>query len=142
MSGVRRDAPGEIRKIRVVLVDGNMEEYPVTYRKLTGNLAASYEVDGTALRYQFRKYVSDIDDTFLSKAAAMAAGYDYVTEIAALTPEEESRLYTDYYNETVKTDMEDFLVKLYSSSDRYPTYSSNPSVKALAEERMEDEKLL
>ena len=133
MSGVRRDAPGEIRKIRVVLVDGNMEEYPVTYRKLTGNLAASYEVDGTALRYQFRKYVSDIDDTFLSKAA-MAAGYDYATEIAALTPEEESRLYTDYYNETVKTDVEDFLVKLYSSSDRYPTYSSHLSVKALAEE--------
>ena len=119
-----------------------MEEYPVTYRKLTGNLAASYEVDGTARRYQFRKYVADIDDTFLSKAAAMAAGYDYVTEIAALTPEEESRLYTDYYNETVKTDMEDFLVKLYSSSDRYPTYSSHPSVMALAEERMEDEKLL
>lgn len=142
VSGVRRDAPEEIRKIRVVFEDGNMEEYPVTYRKLTGNLAASYEVDGTALRYQFRKYVSDIDDTFLSKAAAMAAGYDYVTEIAALTPEEESRLYTDYYNETVKTDMEDFLVKLYSSSDRYPTYSSHPSVKALAEERMEDEELL
>ena len=38
--------------------------------------------------------------------------------------------------------MEDFLVKLYSSSDRYPTYSSHPSVKALAEERMEDEELL
>ena len=141
VSGVRRDAPEEIRKIRVVFEDGNMEEYPVTYRKLTGNLAASYEVDGTALRYQFRKYVSDIDDTFLSKAA-MAAGYDYATEIAALTPEEESRLYTDYYNETVKTDVEDFLVKLYSSSDRYPTYSSHLSVKALAEERMEDEELL
>ena len=51
VSGVRRDAPEEIRKIRVVFEEGNMEEYPVTYRKLTGDLAASYEVDGTELRY-------------------------------------------------------------------------------------------
>ena len=119
-----------------------MEEYPVIHRKLTGDLAASYEVDGTDLRYQFRKYVSDIDETFLSEAAERAAGYDYASEIAALTPEEESRLYTDYYNETVKADMEGFLVRLYSSSDHYPTYSGHPSVQALARVRMEDEEML
>ena len=142
VSGVHRDAPEEIRKIRVVFEDGNMEEYPVTYRKLTGDLAASYEVDGTDLRYQFRKYVSDIDETFLSKAAERAEGYDYASEIASLTPEEESRLYTDYYNETVKTEMESLLAGFFSSGDHYPTYSSHPSVQALARERMEDEDLL
>lgn len=119
-----------------------MEEYPVTHRKLTGDLAASYEVDGTDLRYQFRKYVSDIDETFLSEAAERAAGYDYASEIATLTPEEESRLYTDYYNETVKADMEGFLVRLYSFSDHFTTYSGHPSVQALARERMEDEEML
>ena len=142
VSGIRRDAPEEIRKIRIVFEDGSMEEYPVTYRKLTGDLAASYEVDGTDLRYQFRKYVADIDETFLSEAAERAAGYDYASEIASLTPEEESRLYTDYYNETVKADMEGFLVRLFSSSDHYPTYSGHPSVQALARERMEDEEML
>lgn len=142
VSGIRRDAPEEIRKIRIVFEDGSMEEYPVTHRKLTGDLAASYEVDGTDLRYQFRKYVADIDETFLSEAAERAAGYDYASEIASLTPEEESRLYTDYYNETVKADMEGFLVRLFSSSDHYPTYSGHPSVQALARERMEDEEML
>lgn len=139
VSGVRRDAPEVIRKIRVIFEDGNMEEHPVTYRKLTGNLAASYEVDGKELRYQFRKYVSDIDETFLSEAAERAAGYDYASEIAALTPEEESRLYVDYYNEKVKTDMESLLAGFFSSGDSYPTYSSHPSVQALAEGRMGDE---
>lgn len=56
VSAVRRDAPEEIRKIRIVFEEGSMEEYPVTHRKLTGDLAASYEVDGTDLRYQFRKH--------------------------------------------------------------------------------------
>ena len=138
VSGIRRSDPGEIEKIRVVFENGNMQEYPVTYRKLTGGLAAAYQVEGADLRYQFRKFASDIDETLLSETAAAAAGYDYASDIAALTGEDESRLYTDYYNENIKTWMEDVLQKIFSSGDGYPTYCSHTAVRALAQEKMRD----
>lgn len=139
VTGIRRDMPEEIEKIRIVFENGKMQEYPTVFKKLTGGLAAAYEVEGMDLRYQFRKYVSNIDASFLSETAAMAAEYDYAAEIASLTPEEESRLYTDYYNENVKTHMERILQKMFSSGEEYPTYSAHPAVQALAEERMRDE---
>ena len=142
VTGVKKDAPEEIRKIRIIFENGERKEYTVTSRKLTGNVAASYQIDGTELRYQFDRYVSHMDPVFLAETAAMISAYDYMSEISGLTPEEESRLYADYYHENIRTDIEKVLCKIYSSEDRYPTYSSHPAVQALAGERMREEETL
>lgn len=142
ISGIRKENPEQIRKIRVVFKDGTMQEYPVAYDKLTGGLAAVYRVEGTELKYQYHNYVSNIDAAFLAETAAIAAGFDYTADLAGLTPEEESRLYTDYYNENVKVRMEDILFRLFSSGEDYPTYCGHPAVQALAAERMKDEDML
>lgn len=142
ISGIRRDNPGEVEKIRVVFDDGTMQEYPVAFDKLVGGLAAVYQVDGLELKYQFHNYASDIDAAFLAETAQMASAYDYAADMGALTPEEESRLYTDYYNESVNGRMEDLLYRLFASGDQYPTYCNNPAVRALAAERMRDEGML
>ena len=142
VSGIRKEEPGQIKKIRIVFKDGTMQEYPVTYAKLTGGAAAVYGVEGTELKYQFHNYVSYINGEFLAAAAEMAAGFDYTADLAGLTPEEESRLYTDYYNENVRGRMEDILFRLFASGEEYPTYCGHPAVQALAAERMKDEDTL
>ena len=142
VSGIRKEEPGQVQKIRIVFKDGTMQEYPVAYDKLTGDLAAVYRVEGKDLKYQFHNYASNIDGEFLAGTAAMAAGFDYAADLSGLTPEEESRLYTDYYNETVKGRMEDVLFRLFSSGEDYPTYCDHPAVQALAAERMQDEDML
>lgn len=142
ISGLRKSEPDDIEKIRIVYETGKMEEHHVAYRKLTGELAALYDVEGTDLKYEFGNYISDIDGTVLSDTVNMVKTYDYVGDIAVLTPEEESRLYADYYNENVKGNMETILQKLFSAGERYPTYSSHPAVQTLAEERMRDNKEL
>ena len=141
VADVRRDVPEVIERIRIVFESGMMQEYPVEYQKTTGGLAASYGIAGTNLRYQFRRYVSAADETVLQDTVAKAAGYDYASEIAGLTPEEESRLYADYYQESVKGDMERVLRSFFASGG-YPTYSSHPAVRALAEERMREDETL
>lgn len=141
VADVRRDVPEVIERIRIVFESGVMQEYPVEYQKTTGGLAASYGIAGTNLRYQFRRYVSAADETVLQDTVAKAAGYDYASEIAGLTPEEESRLYADYYQESVKGDMERVLRSFFASGG-YPTYSSHPAVRALAEERMREDETL
>lgn len=137
--GVSRDNPGEIRKIRVVFSDGTSEEYAVSYMNLAGDIVAVYTIEDTGLLYQFRHYVSDIDDALFSQMTALASGYDYLENLASLTAEEESRLYTDYYNENVKGSLEAVLAKLYSSQEEYPTYSDNAGVQALVRERIQNE---
>ena len=142
VSGIRKEEPDQVRKIRIVFKDGTMEEHPVAYDKLTGGLAAVYQLEGKGLKYQFHNYASNIDAAFLDETAAVAAGFDYTTDLAGLTPEEESRLYTDYYNESVKSRMEDVLYRFFSSGEEYPTYCGHPAVQALASERMRDEDML
>ncbi|MBM6710348.1 hypothetical protein H9X90_06325 [Faecalicatena contorta] len=138
VTGIQRSGPEEVRTVRLALESGERLEYPVSFRRLTGNVAALYQVEGRSHGYQFPRYVSDMDPSFLSGIAASAAAWDYASDISALTEEEESRLYGDYYNEKIKADMEGMLEKLFSSGDRYPTYSSHPAVRELARERMED----
>lgn len=140
--GVSRDNPGEVSRIRVVFTDGTGEEYNVSYRNLSGNIVAVYTIGDTGLLYQFHHYVSDIDDTLFSQMTDLASGYDYTENLASLTGEEESRLYTDYYNENVKGGLETVLAKLYSSQAEYPTYSDNAGVQALARERIQNEEEL
>ena len=138
VTGIQRSGPEEVRTVRLALESGERLEYPVFFRRLTGNVAALYQVEGRSHGYQFPRYVSDMDPSFLSGIAASAAAWDYASDISALTEEEESRLYGDYYNEKIKADMVGMLEKLFSSGDRYPTYSSHPAVRELARERMED----
>ena len=136
VTGIRRDTAGQIQKIRLVFADEKMREYPVFYRELTGNLIASYGVEGTGLEYQFRRYAVSADGAAASRAAEIASGYDYTADLAVLTDEEESRLYTDYYNETVRKKLESLAEKLAASQEEYPFYSEHPAVQALAEERL------
>lgn len=140
--GVSRDNPGVICKIRVIFTDGTNEEYAVSHRNLAGDIVAVYTVGDTGLLYQFHHYVSDIDDALFSQMTDMVSGYDYTENLASLTAEEESRLYTDYYNENVKGSLGTVLAKLYSSQEEYPTYSDNAGVQALARERIQNEEEL
>lgn len=142
VTGIEKDAPEKVQKIRIVFANGTMQEYPVAYRKLTGDLAALYQVEGTDLVYQFGNYASGLDGTFSDGITAVAEQFDYASDIAGLTQEDESRLYEDYYNENIKPDMEHVLRRLFLSDDSYPAYCGHPAVQALAKERMSDEDTL
>lgn len=142
VTGVEKDAPEKIQKVRIAFENGTMREYLTVYKKMTGNLVPLYQVEGINLVYQPENYASSLDETFLGEMTTIAERYDYDSDIAGLTREEESRLYKDYYNENIKTDMADVLRKLFLSDDRYPVYCAHPAVQALAEERMRDEDTL
>ena len=72
-------------------------------------------------------------------AVNLVSAYDYATDIAALTNENESRLYVDYYNESVKPAIGSLVRKLLYSQEAYPTYCTNAAVQKLVRERIRDE---
>ena len=142
VAGIHRETPGRAVKIRVIFEDDTRQEYSLTEAKLVGNIVASYGIEGQKFPYQFHNYAAAFDESVLSGLTALASGYDYNTEIAGITQEDESRLYTDYYNESVKGKLERVLADLFTSQERYPSYCAHPAVKALTEERMKDEEEL
>ena len=72
VTGICRDTAGQIQKIRLVFAYEKRREYPGFYRELTGNLIASYGVEGTGLEYQFRRYAVSADGAAASRAAEIA----------------------------------------------------------------------
>ena len=142
VAGIEKSAPGQVKKIRVVFSDEAVKEYGVAYRKFLGGVAAVYGIEGSELPYQFHRFAVETDSEMLREIAERAAGLDYRTDLAALTPEDESRLYADYYSENVSARLQEIIRNLAVSQADYPFYSGSEAVRALAEERIKDEERL
>lgn len=136
VTGVHRDTLDGIQKIRIVFERGKMQEYAVSWQKTMGNVVSAYQIEGMDTMYQFHNYIADLEESLLENAVNLVSAYDYATEIAALTGEDESRLYKDYYNENVKSGLRGFVTKLLFSQEEYPTYCENEVVQKLVLERI------
>ena len=141
VTGIERQNPQTIASIRIVFEDGQNMNLAVQYQKTIGDVVAAYKISSLNLPYQFSHYVSDIDPTLLSELVNLANGYDYAA-IAQITPEDESRLYTDYYTDSVKPELESVLTKLIGSQEQYPTYSKSTLVQEQLQKRLKDEEQL
>ena len=100
--GIHREDPGKAAKVRVTFEDDTRRDYILNDAGLAGDLVASYGLKGQEFRYQFRNYAAAFDESVISDLTAAVSAYDYQTDIAGITPEEESRLYADYYSGSVQ----------------------------------------
>lgn len=139
--GVTHDAPDSAAKLRVLFSNGTSLECDLQLKKVLGDLVAVYESGDLPFPYQFHRYVSNPDPAALSQAVQTAAQWEY-SVLAQLTAEEESRLYTDYYEESVRPRLEELVGTLVVSEDAYPFYSQNPLVRQLAADRLLEENTL
>ncbi len=142
VTGVLKNNPEKVQKIRIVFEKEKMQEYSVSYQKFMGNLIACYKIDGEELGYQFHNYAAQPDESLIKEIVELAESYDYATQISRITEEEESRLYTDYYDEKVKDNLRDVITKLLISQEEYPTYCTNEAVEEMVQERIKDEESL
>lgn len=128
--GIERDNPEQVKRIRAIFQNDHGQEYRVSYQRLMGGLVAVYQMDNQ-IPYQFGNYVSDIDEEALGKILDAAKSYDYASGIADVTPEKESRLYVDFYEEQVRPELEGKFRSLLSSWESYPTYCENQAVQKM-----------
>ncbi len=138
LTGLADQEPGAVATLRIHYTDGAKEVYGVTYRRTLGTIVAAYQMEGSSLGYQFPKYVSRADSAWISQIAAKAAGWSY-DDIAAFTPELESRLYRDYYDMNVKNRVAEILTKLIASQENYPSYLQNETVEKGWKAALEDD---
>ncbi len=135
VTGLRRDKPDAIEKIRIVFENAGMAEYPVVWQKTMGDVVAVYQAEGLGLSYQFPRYLGALDEGLLAEAVTLATGLDYAGDIAPLTDEAESRLYVDYYSETVAPKLAAVVERALLSLEDYPTYCEHEAVRSLVRRR-------
>lgn len=131
-----------VQKIRIVYEDHLNEEISVQYKKQVGSIVALYESSERGVDYQFGNYIMKLDESLLNEVVSLAESYDYASVLGALTTENESRLYTDYYNEQVKPALGETIVKWIGSGEEFPTYCSQQTVKAQVRQALKNESRL
>ena len=137
--GIQEETLTDIRKIRVIYENEESKEFNVTYSKTIDNLVAVYQIDDRKIEYQFGNYIANIDESLINQVINKAKGYDYEAVIAATTDEEESRLYVDYYNESVKSKVGEIITNFLMTQAEYPSYSNNTIVKQQLSDAMMNE---
>ena len=141
VNGVHQNNLENIQAIRVVFAQEKPQEYPVSLKKTMGEVVAVYQIQGLDLNYQPRFYVGNLSDTLLDQAADPILAWNYTADLATLTGEEESRLYKDYYQQTVQPKLRGVVENLLLSQQEYPTYCPSPAVQQLVQQRIAQDEI-
>lgn len=141
VNGVHQNSLENIQAIRVVFAQEKPQEYPVSLKNTMGEVVAVYQIQGLDLNYQPRFYVGNLSDTLLDQAADQVLAWDYTNHLASLTSEEESRLYKDYYQQTVQPKLRGLVENLLLSQQEYPTYCQSPAVQQLVQQRIAQDEI-
>lgn len=140
VSAINSGNMADVKKIRLVFDNEKMHEYDVSYLKTSGDKIAVYMAAGGELIYQPAAYISDYSGGIVDSVMNMVENWDYAY-ISELTKESESRLYADYYNESVKPYLRNLIENIIYSQHEFPLYCDNEAVNQLTAERLNDETL-
>ncbi len=125
ISGLNTNSFRDISKLIITFENGDKEEYPVIFDELVGNIA-TYKIPSLDIGYNYNKFVLNVDNPVVKEVMEYAKNLDYTLDISTVTPENENRLYVDYYNEYVVPKLENVILNLMQSQDDYNIYSDHP----------------
>ena len=129
-----------IAKISIVYDDGTQEIHNVDFDDYYGNVA-SYVVSDLNVGYNYNKFVVDKNASIIKKLYDEVASYDYTKDLDSLTPDEDSRLYKEFYTKYTKNNLLDFIEKSLVNSGYMPTFDSDILDNLIAESLVDTKKL-
>ena len=110
------DNPKNITKLKIVYSDNTKEEYNVLYDK-TYDMVATYKINDLGIDYNYNHYVIDSSSQVVTNLTNYLNNLDYTNNLDSLTTNDDSRLYRDFYNETTKNELKEFVLKYLSNSE-------------------------
>lgn len=143
--GINTNNYDKIAKIRLVFEDEQTKDYTVEFKKKLENIA-TYTIKDLGVGYNYNKFILDTNIETVGEIVSQAKELDYKAEIQTVTPEDESRLYVDYYNQSVKNNLDQVMLAIMSNQGDYNLYLDNEILKQKIKQDMTEnselEKLL
>ncbi len=110
------DNPKKISKLKIIYSDNTKVEYSVLYDK-TYDMVATYKINDLGIDYNYNHYVIDSSSQVVTNLTNYLSNLDYTNNLDILTTNDDSRLYRDFYNETTKNELNEFVLKYLSNSE-------------------------
>lgn len=126
--GLNTNNYDDISRIRVIFEDEQIRDYTVEFKKKLSDIA-TYKIKELDIRYVYNQFIMNTQIATIDEIIDMAKNLDYKTQIQLVTPEEESRIYVDYYNEYAKNELEQAIMYLISNEPEYNLYLDNEILK-------------
>ncbi len=133
-----KDNVKEINKIKIVYKSGKKEEFNVSYDK-TYDMVATYKIVGLNIDYNYNHYVIDSSSQVVNNLTNYLKGLDYTNNLDIITINEDSRIYRDFYNETTKNELKDFVLK-YLANSNYTNTTNDEGVNSYIEREVKKDK--
>ena len=134
------DNSKKVSKIKLVFKSGEKSEYKVTYDK-TYDMVATYKITDLNIDYSYNHYVINADSQVVNNLTNYLKDLDYTSNLDVLTINDDSRIYRDFYNETTKNELKDFVLKYLSNSNYTNTSNDNDINRYIEREVKQDKKI-
>lgn len=133
--GLNTDNYNDIAKIRIVFENEQTIDYSMTFDKKLNDVAV-YDIDELNIKYNYNQFILNTNISTLQTIINKAKGLDYKSQISSVTSESESRLYTDYYNQSVKGKLDEVILELLENTPEYNLYLDNEILKTKVEQEI------
>ncbi len=134
------ESPKKISKIIIIFKNGMTIESNVTYDKIY-DMVATYKVNGLNIDYHYNHYVINSDSQVVNNLTNYLQGLDYTNNLDILTTNNDSRIYRDFYNDTTKKELKEFVLK-YLSNSNYTNTSNDDNINSYIEREVKrDQKI-
>lgn len=142
LAGITDQEVDNIKQIRVVYQDDSNENFDVSSKGIMGEMIATYEVASLNLPYQWNQYVRN-DDVVKELTDSIYEIANELTweEIETTTPENDGRIYKDYYNEFFKPILKEKIKSVLLNDNQYLLYLDNDMVKQKVKDKFNSEYL-
>ncbi len=127
-----------ISKIKLVYKSGEKEEFKVTYNK-SYDMVATYKISDLNIDYNYNHYIIDSNSQVVSNLTNYLMGLDYTNNLDIITTNEDSRIYRDFYNETTKNELREFVLK-YLSNSNYTNTNNDDGINSYIEREVKKDK--
>lgn len=126
--GLNTNNYDDISRIRIIFEDEQIKDYTLEFKKKISDIA-TYKIKELDIRYVYNQFIMNRQISTIDEIINVANNLDYKTQIQLVTPEEESRIYVDYYNEYAKNELEQAIMYLISNEPEYNLYLDNEILK-------------
>ncbi len=130
--------PKTINTIKIIFKGGKKAEFGVTYDK-TYDMVATYKINDLNIDYNYNHYVIDADSQVVNNLTNYLQGLNYTDNLDILTTNNDSRIYRDFYNETTKNELKQFVLK-YLSNSNYTNTSNDSGINNYIEREVKQDK--
>lgn len=139
--GLNTNNYDKISKIKIIFEDEQTVDYNTTFDKKINDVA-TYDINDLGIKYNYNQFILNTNISTLQTIIDKAKSLDYTLDISAVTSGAESRLYTDYYTESVKDNLDEIILGILENVPEYNLYLDNEILKTkIEQDLLSDSKL-